>query len=72
MVIGSIFAVDSEFLWVVTLPIAVQPTDDIMLLSSGNSRQTSHNQQDSQFTRKQLETALIYDCYVEPTQSVTA
>ena len=37
--IGSIFALDSEFLSVVTLPVAVQPTDDIMSLSGWNSRQ---------------------------------
>ena len=32
-VIGSIFALDLKFVWVVSLPVAVQPTDDIMLLS---------------------------------------
>ena len=45
-VIGSIFALDSEFLSVVTLPVAVQPTDDIMLLSGWDSRKTTYNQQD--------------------------
>jgi len=34
-VIGSIFCL-------VTLPVAVQPTDDIMLLSGGNSRKTTY------------------------------
>ena len=37
-VIDSIFALDSEFLGVVTLPVAVQATDDIMLFSGGNWR----------------------------------
>ena len=58
-VIGSIFALDSEFLSVVTLPVAVQPTDDIMVLSGCNFRQTTNKQQDSRLTRKHLETALI-------------
>ena len=31
-VIGSSFALDSEFLSVVTLPVAVQPTDDIVIV----------------------------------------
>ena len=55
-VIGSIFA--------------VQPTDD-MLLSGGTSRQITYKQQDSGLTSKHLETALIYDGYVEPTQGGT-
>ena len=42
------------------LPVAVQPTDDIMLLSGGKLRQTTHNQQDSRLISKHLETALIY------------
>ena len=58
-VIGSIFALDSEFLSVVTLPVAVQPTDDIMVLSGWNFRQTTNKQQDSRLTSKHLETALI-------------
>ena len=58
-VIGSLFALDSEFLSVVPLPVAVQPTDDIMLLSGWNSRQTTNNQQDSRLTSKHLQTALI-------------
>ena len=70
-VIGSIFAMHSEFLSIVTLPVAKQPTDDIMLLSVGSMRQTRHNQQDSGLTSKHLETALIYDGYVEPTQCGT-
>ena len=37
-----IFALDSEFLWVFTPPVAVQLTDDIMLMSGGNSRQTTY------------------------------
>ena len=42
-VIGSLFALDSEFLSVVTLPqLLVQPTDDIMLLSGWNFRQTTN------------------------------
>ena len=49
----------------------MQPTDDIMLFSGGNWRQTTFNQQDSRSTSKHLETALIYDGYVEPTQSGT-
>ena len=40
-VIGSSFALDSEFLSVVTLPVAMQPTDDIMLLSGWNSMQAT-------------------------------
>ena len=43
---GSSFALDSEFLSVVTLPVAVQPTSNIMLLSGWNSRQTTYKQQD--------------------------
>ena len=70
-VIDSIFALDSEFLSVVTLPVAVQLTGDIMLLSGGNSRQTTYNQQDSGLTSKHLGTALIYDGYVEPPQGGT-
>ena len=31
-VIGSSFALDSEFLSVVTLAVAVQPTDDIVIV----------------------------------------
>ena len=45
-VIGSLFALDSEFLSVVTLPVAVQPTDDIMVLSGWNFRQPTNKQQD--------------------------
>ena len=71
-VIGSIFALDSEFVWIVTVPVAVQPTDDIMLLSGWNSRQTTYNQQDWWLTSKQLETALMCDGYVEPSQGGTA
>ena len=59
-VIGSNFALDSEFFFsVVNLPVAVQPTDVIMLLSGWNFRQTTYNQQDSRLTSKHLETALI-------------
>ena len=65
-VIGSIFALDSEF-----LPVAMQARDDIMLLCSGNSRQTTYNQQDLGLTSKHLETTLIYNGYVEPTQGGT-
>ena len=43
-----------------------------MLSSGGNSRQTTYKQQDSRLTSKRLETALIYDGYVEPTKSGTA
>ena len=49
----------------------MQPTDDIMLLSGGNSRQTIYKQQDSRLTSKHLETALIYNGNVEPTQGGT-
>ena len=55
-VIGSLFALDSESLSVVTLPVAVQLTDDIMLLSGWNFRQTTNNQQDSRLTSKHFET----------------
>ena len=48
----------------VTLPVAVQPTNDIMLLSGGKLRQATYNQQDSRLISKHLETALIYDSYV--------
>ena len=48
---------------------AVQPTDDIMVLSGWNFRQTTNKQQDSRLTSKHLETALIYDGYVELTYS---
>ena len=53
-VIGSSFALDSEFLSVVTLPVAMQPTDDIMILSGWNSMQTIYKQQDSRLTSKRL------------------
>ena len=53
-VTGSIFALDSEFLSVVALPVPVQPTDEIMLLSGWNSRQTTYNQPDSRLTSKRL------------------
>ena len=55
-VTGSIFALDLEFVLVVTLPVAVQPTDGIMMLSGWNSRQTTYNQQDSRLTS----TLLLY------------
>ena len=64
-VIGLSFALDSEFLSVVTLPVAVQPTGNIMLLSGWNSKQTTYNQQDWRLRSKRLETALICDGYVE-------
>ena len=65
-VIGSIFALHSEFVLVVTLPVAVQQTDDIILMSCGNSRQTTYKQQDSRLTSKHSETAWIYYGNVEP------
>ena len=58
-VIGSSFALDSEFLSVVTLPVAVQPIGVIMLLSGGNSRQTTYKLQDSRLTSKHLKTFFI-------------
>ena len=42
-VISLIPALDSEFLSVVTLPVAKQPTDDSMLLSGRNLRQVTYN-----------------------------
>ena len=53
-IIASIFAMDPEFVLVVTLPVAVQLTDDIMFLSGWNSRQTTYKQQDSRLTSKVL------------------
>ena len=52
--IGSIFALDPELVLVVTLPVAVQPTDNITLLSGWNSRKTIYNQQASRLTSKLL------------------
>ena len=51
--------------------LLLQATDDILLLSGMNSRQTAYNQQDSRLTSKRLETALIYDGHVERTQGGT-
>ena len=46
-VISLIPALDSEFLSVVILPVAKQPTDESMLLSGRISRQTTYNKQKS-------------------------
>ena len=77
-VISLIPALDSEFLSVLSLAVAVQPTDDIILLSGRNSRQTTYNnhkprvgEQDWPLTRKHLETYLLSNAYVELSQSGT-
>ena len=46
-VFSLIPALDSEFLSVLTLPVAKQPTDASMLLSGRNSRQTTYNDHES-------------------------
>ena len=56
----SIFAIDSEFLSLVTLPVALQPTDDIMLLSGWNLRQTTYNEQDWRLT---IDKQTIGNCF---------
>ena len=74
-VISLIRPLDSEFLSVLTLPVAKQPTDDSMLLSDRNSKQhittTRLGEQDSPLTSKHLETTLLSDAYVEPSQDGT-
>ena len=63
----SIFALDSEFVWVFTLSVAVQPTDDIVIVWL---ELEANNIQSTGFTVDK-QTALIYDGYVEPSEDWT-
>ena len=71
-----ISALDSEFLSVVTLHVAKQPTDDVCYCLIGTQGQQSTTttrvgEQDSPLTSNYLETTLLSDAFVESSQGET-